>query len=303
MDFTSPLGIFRRRHRMGSADGDGAPPMRIQYAKPAPAVAGMIRTYYLLEAAAPSRQPVAAELANVRFNLAGRSSLRFNGRPPDHGGRINLIGPTNAAYVAEVDAGARIFGAGLLPLGWSRLIGAPAHQCADQMLDLAAVAGRTSGCVFDRMQNSATFEALVAAADSFFLCLLNRQPEQRARAYPLAMERWLFQDAAPSLDALMETMALSHRQIDRIAKEYFGASPKLLQRKQRALNAADFLMSADRGRRAAAADNYYDQSHFIKEFRHFLGATPGAYQRGRAALMQQAMRGRAELADASPLFG
>ncbi|NOX95748.1 MAG: helix-turn-helix domain-containing protein [Alphaproteobacteria bacterium] len=87
------------------------------------------------------------------------------------------------------------------------------------------------------------------------------------------------------IDKLIDVMDVSRRQTDRISKQIFGASPKLLQRKYRALRAADHIRTGQTLGAMAAGQSFYDQSHYIKEFRSFIGVTPQQFAGNQAALI------------------
>ena len=90
--------------------------MRIAYQRPARPLRPFVRSYYLIEADADLAFPVSAEIANLRFVLRGDTAAKLNGGLLP-GRDVNLLGPSNASYAVELGEGARIFGAGLLPLG------------------------------------------------------------------------------------------------------------------------------------------------------------------------------------------
>jgi AraC-like DNA-binding protein len=58
--------------------------------------------------------------------------------------------------------------------------------------------------------------------------------------------------------------------------------PKMLARKYRALRAARALHSSGEDERAVIVSAFYDQSHMIREIKHFAGQTPGQIRLSRA---------------------
>jgi AraC-like DNA-binding protein len=75
-----------------------------------------------------------------------------------------------------------------------------------------------------------------------------------------------------SLDALISASGWSERQFRRRFQEIVGIGPKVysrIVRFQRALRAIDQCDPIPSG--------YYDQAHFIREFKSFAGETPSAY--------------------------
>ncbi|MBI1364590.1 MAG: helix-turn-helix domain-containing protein [Alphaproteobacteria bacterium] len=279
--------------RMGGGALRRACVMKLQYHLPRPDLREYVRAYYLFEASSRTVQPLAAELGNIRCIIRGEGRLI----PPGGGempvAQTTLIGPTMSAYALEAEAGMRAFGVGILPRGWRVFFGVDASELADRIVDLTGLAGSCARQASEEVRNAGSLAEMAQAADRFFAEMLERRQAAAGR-YPTALEEWL---ARPDdLDTLMKMMDCSRRQVDRLAKRYFGASPKLLQRKYRALRAADrILFGGAKNWMEAAGDRFYDQSHFIKEFRTFVGATPLEFANARATLAKTAQTERRRL--------
>lgn len=258
--------------------------MRLRYHLPRADLRGFVRAYYLFETEQRTVQPIAAELGNIRCLLSGGGRFLLPDGSTAPFSRTTLIGPTMGAYLMEAEAGTCAFGIGILPRGWRALLGISAEELADRVIDFTTLAGAAAGRTSEEIRNARDFSEMAAAADRYFDFLLTHRASGRG-LYPSALERWLTSPDDLDLDTLAEMMDVSRRQIDRISKQFFGASPKVLQRKYRVLRAADrilFDQAADW--LDAAGPSFYDQSHFIKEFKTFVGATPGEFARNQAAL-------------------
>ncbi|MBY0422570.1 MAG: hypothetical protein K2Q06_09720 [Parvularculaceae bacterium] len=227
--------MIRAENRLAASGGSAA--VRISYRLPCEALRHHVRLYYLFEADRPHAQFAAAELGNLRFDLGARSSIAFGEEALRPAHVANLIGVTNAAYRVVLPAGARVFGATLLPLGWATLIGASADQMSDALVDFGAVAGPAAERMSAELGEAQTFDALCAATDRCLIEALERGAPRRAEIFPSALQNWLLEPAA-SLDALVAVVGVSRRQVDRLAHSYFGGAPRLLQRKQKAVRAA-----------------------------------------------------------------
>jgi methylphosphotriester-DNA--protein-cysteine methyltransferase len=83
------------------------------------------------------------------------------------------------------------------------------------------------------------------------------------------------------------------RQLERMAKRYYGLPPKTLARKYRALRAASALARGEDLDDAGLGDSFYDQSHLIREVKRFAGLTP---KQIRTSVLQSGVaRGRKKL--------
>ncbi len=255
----------------------------IRYFAPAPELRGLVSSYYFCEIGdGVLTDRLRAELGQIRFILEGSLRCTYDdGRsvecPP-----CLLTGPTAGPVTTEARGPFALFGAGLMPSGWSTLIGADADELADAVVDLPGVVGPSADLAYQAIGNARSDEDRVAAADHFFLGLLNS-----AHAVPLWFTKladdWLIATPNPDVDVLVALSGMSSRQVERWSRRHYGASPKLLSRKYRALQAAVRLGNGDAETWAeAAGDSFYDQSHFIREFKQFIGVTPTAFIAGAA---------------------
>jgi len=249
--------------------------VELRYFSPAPQLRGLISSYYWCSSGLPVlADRLRAELGQVRFVVAGRLRYTYaDGRIVDCPD-VLVSGPTTSPVITQAFGPFSVFGAGLMPAGWSSLIGVDADELGDQTIDLGGIAGERATAAREAMGNAVSDAMRVDIADRFFLDLL-----ERARPVPLwfttLTDDWLTATQDPGVDALVEATGMSQRQVERWARRHYGASPKLLARKYRTLQAAVRLGNGDSGSWSDAAGTaFYDQSHFIREFRQFIGMTP-----------------------------
>jgi AraC-like DNA-binding protein len=210
----------------------------IRYFAPAPCLRPFLSSYYWFEANQPSfSDQMRAEIAQIRFVTLGTATNRYRNGTLRSGLCAQLQGPTTAPVHFEAAGPLHVFGVGVLPLGWAALIDEPADRFADDVTDLSAVVGPQAKDVVGAIARARDDAARVALADAFFLGLL-----ERARAVPQWFTRltddWLTGSPNPDVDALVAASGMSARSVERLARRIYGASPKTLARKYRALNAA-----------------------------------------------------------------
>jgi AraC-like DNA-binding protein len=82
-----------------------------------------------------------------------------------------------------------------------------------------------------------------------------------------------------SVEALVTLSGLGKRQLQRLFNEYVGVSPKWVINRYRLHEAMAQLQSGQPviWTELALALGYFDQSHFIRDFRRLLGRTPAEY--------------------------
>jgi AraC-like DNA-binding protein len=253
--------------------------LSLRYAAPAADLRPFISTYYLFQAdLADVVDTTRADLPQIRFMLDGQGYYTFGGGysvacPP-----AMVTGPTTAATQFAARGPLLVFGAGIFPLGWNVLIGASATELTDGVEDAHAIFGPLASNLLETLRNSNSFEAMIAIADMTFRMLI-QQPKDRPQEWFIrATNQWLMGETSPNLDDLIRETRLSARQIERLANRLYGAPPKLLARKYRSLRIASLLADQRGDWRDLIGEAFYDQSHFIREFKRFTGQTPRQFQ-------------------------
>lgn len=82
------------------------------------------------------------------------------------------------------------------------------------------------------------------------------------------------------LSSLVRKSGYSHKHLIDLFKKHIGITPKYFQRLARFKNVLNDIHSTRRKidwTAIALDNNYFDQAHFIKEFKHFTGLSPNAY--------------------------
>ncbi len=270
----------------------------IRYFSPAPALRRHISSYYWFESNLPAFSDLMrAELPQIRIITRGQARNYYAGGNVRDAGPIHIQGPTTGSSHYVADGPLHLFGVGILPEGWAALIGADAGGFADDAIDLDTVIGSSANDVLGAMVSARNDCERVAAADAFFLRLLDH-----AHATPLWFTRmtdnWLTSSANPDVEVLVEDSGMSARSVERLAKRIYGASPKLLSRKYRALTTAVRMGTGQiKGWSDLADCDFYDQPHFIKEFKQFVGMTPSRFMCEAAPLTQLTIQRRKLMPD------
>ncbi|WP_411818208.1 DUF6597 domain-containing transcriptional factor [Hyphococcus sp. DH-69] len=275
--------------------------MELRYYMPRSDLRDYVRAYYFYSVDIASSETLCAELGNIRVILRGGGMLQMPGGQLEPSMSAFLLGPTLGSYNLMIEPKTAVFGVGIRPEGWHALFGVSAEELADKVIDLTAFSGGILMSSIEEIRNAETLAEMSAAADRYFVDQLNKREAHIRQRYPVELANWLLDPNDLGLDALMEAMDVSRRQTDRLAKLYFGASPKFLQRKYRALRAADRIRAGETAWMNAAGSKFYDQSHFIKEFKTFIGVTPKQFIDNQARLIAQIQQMRVQSALQIPL--
>ena len=254
------------------------------FADPAPALAGIVRRYcgYRERTAGPLRRrelpgaqmvlivdlgPTLAVLGRDRPERRDRFAGGFAAGLDD--------GPTLTETTGEM-SGVQI---DLTALGGRLLLGRQAAALSGRVAGLAEVDGPFRGLA-ERLGNLATWEERFDALDRLLL-------QATARAAPLpGWVRWTAEQLessggrAPVLE-LARTAGVSRKHLAATFRAELGMTPKRFARLVRFDGLLRRLRSGHpRDWTATALDaGYYDQAHFVREFRAFTGLTPGELRR------------------------
>ena len=278
----------------------------LQFHMPSPALAPYISTYYLTEVNLEPGEVVEdwlhPEWANLRFTRDHCVSSAHGDAPLQKLPHEIFTGPSCLAGHFVIEGRARIWGIGILPLGWSRLINGPASDLVDQTVGvdrhphcqhIAGIADR----VFTGDRNPA---AEAARIDEFLLGLLASRPPSEEEARIHAAHTALVSDDIGSVADLADRLGISARSLERFSLRVFGFSPKLLLRRQRFLRSlAQFMLDPSLSWIRTLDLHYVDQAHFVRDFKRFMAMSPSRYASLDHPVLRAAAQARAAAAGAA----
>jgi AraC-like DNA-binding protein len=259
-----------------------------------PALRGLFGNAYLFEDQQPHiREHTRADFAQLRFMLAGAGDYLFGDGRRVPTPRLCLLGPTLSATHFDVQGPMRVLGVQLLPLGWIALGLGDASALADDVRDAVEQIGPAATAFMRRIEAQDDGEAMVEALWRFLGSHIAPVSEAD-RAFVAAVDAWLADERSPRLEVLRQATALSDRQLARLCNRLYGAPPKYLARKYRALRCALLVARGGLEWVELCDETFYDQSHLIREIKHFTGLTPNQL-RDRAGLVMRLTMGRGDI--------
>ncbi len=122
------------------------------------------------------------------------------------------------------------------------------------------------------------FDEQTAALDRFLIAQLVSDPGYET--FARALERLEGSDGNSSVESVAREVGISTRRIDRLFARYLGIGPKTIARVLRFQRTLRALMR-DPGHALAdiALDaGYFDQAHFVKDFKRMTGGVPRGYR-------------------------
>jgi len=287
--------------------GGAGTSVNIRFALPAEALRPYVTAYYRTDVLCAPRDPwvedhLHPEWANLRI-VDNRDPQGVIGAGPlAPCPRFAVTGPTSRAARFRIGTG-RSWGIGLMPEGWARLFAASAADYADRIVD---------GLSDPLFAAFAPMCAALAPQGGDFASELAVIEEHMARAFAetappdpaiAAVTAALADPGLVAVADLAARVGMTVRSLERLSVRAFGFPPKLLLRRQRFLRSmARFMLDPSMTWLGAIGSDYHDQSHFVRDFRRFMGMNPSAYAkldkplltasaRARMAILGQAVQG------------
>jgi AraC-like DNA-binding protein len=156
-------------------------------------------------------------------------------------------------------------------------LGAPASSLASRSIPLEGLLSPARVATLrQRLLDATGAQGRVSVVESFLLEL----PFARDRVVSHALHAFGATGPEPtSVASIARALGLSERRLERRFLLRVGITPKRFATLRRFEHAVEIARSSGSLTRAAIDAGYYDQSHFIRDFRSFAGASPGEFFR------------------------
>lgn len=275
-------------------DAAAAAPVQIRIVQPAAALAGLIESYYIVETRQSVSDHYLASPGNIRFAPKGEWVLTVEGTWVPTPKRSALFGPADRAAVFGSDGPGIMLGAGLTPLGWAQMFDVPARRMSNRVQELSDFVGKEDADGIATAIESAPDDAAIGRAlDQWLVARAASRPPADPRI--AAIHRTLL--AIPADVAEFAAAAgMSERTLSRFCDRAFGFSPKALLRQKRFLRTLERVRGVlDRPLGGLIDDDYFDQAHFNRDFRYFMGMSPTEYFNSPREIMRRAAEVRRAL--------
>jgi AraC-like DNA-binding protein len=273
--------------------------IKVRFHVPPEGLRRYFTTFYVTDiavaAGATVHDTLQPEWANLRF---------FSGSKPDSwikddkhlvGTDFTVSGPSSRSINFRLGT-TRLWGIGLLPLGWARYVARPAGEAANLIADghkhpVFAPFVPLAGSLFGEQPDEAGELARIIA---FFEAFPSRPVPDEARI--LAIHSALIDPQLVTVTELVEQVGTSQRTVERLCHRHFGFSPKLLLRRQRFMRSlAQFMLDPSLKWIGAMDSSYHDQAQFVRDFHEFMSMTPREYAAMPHPILDKFMHERARI--------
>lgn len=221
--------------------------------------------------------------ATVVIDVGGRERVDFysaDGTTRVPAEPAFLTGPGTLSYVTRIDPGEAVLTIHFRPGGALPFFGIPLADLENSCVNLTDLWGADAALLRERLIATPAWPRRIEIVEDFLLA--------RLRPTPLTLMPVLHvAEHQPSLrvSEAAELTGLSPKRLIATFRHEIGLTPKAYLRVRR-LQSALRLLDAGTGDGAdvAATLGYFDQPHFVREFRGFTSVTPTQYALRRSAL-------------------
>ncbi len=257
--------------------------MHYQTYEPHPDLAPLVKCHWTLEvpaAADAERQRIVPDgCLELAFILGDDIKRYVNETEFILQPRAMVLGQTTAPFYIEPQGYVNTFAVRFYPYGFANFVTVPIKGLANTETPLTAL--------FEPVAAKGLEQSIVEATDTMQRIevverfLLDRLHNKATidRVVKATVDALLASNGSRSINAILAADPSKRRQLERKFMKQIGMSPKQLGKVIRLQTALCLLLGekASSLTEIAYESEYYDQSHFIKDFREFTGTHPGEF--------------------------
>lgn len=258
--------------------------------RPHPALRSLIRCYWTLAMPAPraahEEHRFLADAVQFAFNLADPIEQVGTDSGPLTSHRSYIYGPMTTPMRIRTLGRMEVLGVCFRPGRAYPFIPYPTRELTNRCVKTDDISNSEVLQIVERMlMDCHTPEERIDILDLHFIHHLTTDVSNDFFT-AAAVDRIETKRGQVNINGLAKSVGWSIRQLERRFKERVGMSPKQLCRNVRFKCAFQHLASSRRHRFASTAINcgYYDQSHMIRDFKHYTGTSPVAFFRKPEAM-------------------
>lgn len=204
---------------------------------------------------------------------------------------VNLVFERHQATLVGVETGVAtdviegqdyVFGIKFRPGAFYPFLKASVSTIANQHLNPASVLGEEINMLQEQVRSSEDVDAMIAHIEAFFRSRLPARDETMILVTEIV--DWIMnQPSVNRVEEVAQQFHLTVRSLQRLFSQYVGVSPKWVIKRYR-LHEAALQLEAGKDincTRLVYDLGYFDQAHFIKDFKTIIGRTPAEYARNQ----------------------
>lgn len=230
------------------------------------------------EAIPPHTKMLPDGYSDIMLNLGGPYRLSYNQGPYEKVEGSAFFGQRTQALRLDQPGHVNMIGIRLKPGKEFLFTGQSAHVFINRHIALTDLLGDRIGTCEEQLRKlHGQHERKVQLTEELLLPRFTSAANKESQAMDKAMEFIHQHKGSRGISDLADHLGISYKQCERWFKKHLGLTPKMYMR------IIQFYHAFTRVRSKEVVDwtqllrdyNYYDQSHFIKEYKFFTGLSPG----------------------------
>jgi AraC-like DNA-binding protein len=150
----------------------------------------------------------------------------------------------------------------------------------DKVADFGDVSGNTATRLHAKLLDTPAWDKKIALVESYLIGKLSQSQKSAGKIALIneIMHELQAKDFFDNIENVATRYGITSRYLQKLFLQYTGLTPKLYSKINRFQNSLTLVTKKDISLTAVAYTcGYFDQSHFIREFKSFTGLTPSSY--------------------------
>jgi hypothetical protein len=265
--------------------------MNYQTFQPCADLQSLVKCYWTLEVPAeanPERQRIVPDGCIEMAFILGDDIKRFTS---DHDfilqPRAMVLGQTLEPFYIQPTGYVNTFAVRFYPFGFANFVSSPISNLANKETALEKLFGEADSNRLEREMIAAvdTHER-IEIVEKFLLGKLS-QPSTIDQIVKTTIDTLLATKGSTPINSIVQDDLSKRRQLERKFLKQIGISPKQLGKVIRLQAALNLLLHQKKQTLTEIAyeSEYYDQAHFIKDFKEFTGTNPNEFLTDRQMML------------------
>ncbi len=254
--------------------------MLYQRFRPSPHLVEYIKEFWIIDSGteiAKSKQKIIPDgYPELIFHYKDPYSINISGNWQMQTHSL-VAGQIRNHFFLENTGQSGMIGVKMMPTSMTKLFGISMNQLTDSVVDihsLASVQSKLATLPKPSLQNK---EAFIQSFEQRLQDIVKADEHTRLEL-DLALAEIFKSHGILSISKLCKKMDISERQLERQFSKYVGLSPKFYARIIRFSYIFELMQNSDNTwSDLVYQSGFYDQSHFIKNFKEFTGEDPTSY--------------------------
>ncbi len=197
-------------------------------------------------------------------------------------GHSRVVGVVRGKFTRILEGKGGVFGIKFRPGAFYPFVKTPVSNFTDRVIQVQDLFGPAAVAIESEIFSLQEEDDRVQLADRFLRAHL---PDEDANVTLISdiVARVIAERRISKVDDLVAQFGIEKRSLQRIFSQYVGITPKWMIKRYRLHEAVEEIAKGvDVDWAALAVDlGYFDQAHFIKDFKMLVGCSPAEYQKRR----------------------